>query len=359
MTQTQHMIVSLDWSAIELVIVGEMSGDPEFFKAFGQLPHEDLHTGATVSVLGVEMPWLTDGHFQFLKTCQKQSDFLDNYSLQPDQCTRLFTNLKGEALEPMKARGYWRTEVGKGANFNYWYSGWLHTIGTRLGWGMSTTALATDLYRQRFAEAEQWRLEMINHAQLYGFVQLPDGHRRFRYEATQEWMDYFKAKWPNEPNLNPIIHEVARRIHKRAHNQAINALVQGTCATIMKRSILTMRERLKELGWGPELARFLIPIHDEKVYSVHPLLVPDFIRVCREVMITHPTLFPTLKLEATPAVGVTFEPWHAKKAPMGQVELFEPPEEIVGKERAGKPLNDNGIMEVVAYLQDQQRRLAA
>lgn len=359
MIDHEHLLVSIDWSAIELVIIGELSKDPEFFKAFGQRPHEDLHTGATVSVLGVEMPWLTEEQFKSLKQLKKSTDFIDSYSLQPEHTTRLFTNLKGEELDPKGAVKYWRTEIGKGANFNYWYSGFLSTIGQRMGWNISKTGLATDLYRERFAVAEEWRVDQIHFLQQHGYVQLPDGHRRFRHEATDEWMAWFKAKWPEDPQLNPIVHEIARRIQKRSYNQGINALVQGTCATIMKRTILRVQAKLKELGWGPELARFLIPIHDEKVFSVHPMLIVDFIEICRGTMLDHQDLFPTLALDASPAVGVTFEPWDAKKAPMGQVELFEPPAEIVGEARAGKILDDDGVREVVDYLCAQRRKLAA
>lgn len=349
---TDHLIVSLDWSAIELVIIGELSQDPEFFKAFGQLPHEDLHSGATVSVLGVEMPWLTDAQFKSLKGMRDVTEFYDTHGVDPDQCKRLFTNFKGETMAPSGAHKFWRTEVGKGANFNYWYSGFLHTIGERMGWNMDKTSTATQLYRERFEVAEDWRVELINSGRDNGWVQLPDGHKRFRYEATFQWMEDFKNKWPRDPLLDPIVHEIARRIHKRAHNQLVNAVVQGTCATIMKRSILNMRRELAEKGWTDKEARFLIPIHDEKVWSVRADLVPEFVTHCREVMITHPDIFPTLKLEATPAVGVTFEPWDPKKAPKGQVELFEPPAEIVGQERAGKPLDEAGIAEVVSYLVD-------
>ena len=41
-------------------------------------------------------------------------------------------------------------------------------------------------------------------------------------------------------------------------------------------------------------------------------------------MITHPDLFKKCKLDASPAVGVTFEPW-GKSAPMGQVERVSNP----------------------------------
>ena len=66
-------------------------------------------------------------------------------------------------------------------------------------------------------------------------------------------------------------------------------------------------------------------------------------------MITHPDLFKKCKLDASPAVGVTFEPW-GKSAPMGQVELFEPPAEIVGKDKENTRLDQAGIRTVCDYL---------
>jgi hypothetical protein len=286
-----------------------------------------------------------------MRQLAKWEDFLTTFGVTSGDCKRLMTNLKGEPIpEPGKARGYWRTEIGKGANFNYWYSGWLHTVGQRLGWGMSTTGNATELYRDRFAVAEEWRIDTIMHGQANGWIQLPDGHRRFRYEATQEWMDWFKGKWPNDRLLEPIVHEIARRISKRAQNQLVNSLVQGTCATIMKRTILKARERINLP------ARFMMPIHDEKVWSVHHKVVAEFISILKECMLDHDDLFPTLKLDASPAVGVTFEPWHPEKAPTGQVELSEPPKEL-GLGTAA--LNDDGIRAVVDYLRHGQMRLAA
>jgi DNA polymerase I-like protein with 3'-5' exonuclease and polymerase domains len=346
-----HLIVSLDWSSIELVIIGELSKDPEFFKAYGQLPHQDLHTGATTSVLGVELPWLTDDHFHAMRRLRSWDDFFQTFGVDAKDCKRLMTNLVGEAIpDPGKARGFWRTEIGKGANFNYFFSGWLHTVGQRMGWSMQTTANAVDLYRDRFHVAEEWRVDTILQGQQNGWVQLPDGQRRFRYEAMQEFSDWFKIKWPDDKSLEPIVHEIARRISKRAQNQLVNSLVQGTCATIMKRSILRMREHL-----GKD-ARFMIPIHDEKVYSVHWELVPDFIAVANQVMCEHRDIFPTLKLDTSAAIGMTFEPWHPVKAPFGQIELNEPPAELgLGESR----LNDEGIRAVVDYLRNSKMRMAA
>lgn len=349
-----HLIVSVDWSSIELVIIGELSKDPEFFKAYGQRPHGDLHTGAAASVLGIDMPWITEEMIKGLKRHQAWADFFDAYSIDPNDAKRLVTNVKGEPITtPPAANKVWRTVAGKETNFNYWYSGFLTTTGQKMGWSLSKTSGATDLYRNRFKKAEEWRVGMIDFVRAHGFVELPDGHRRFRYEATYQWMDEFKGKWPNDPELKDIVHEIARRIHRRAHNQAINALVQGTCATIMKRTILRMRALLAANGMD---ARFMIPIHDELVFSAHWSIVPEFIRLLRETMLEHKDIFPTLALDASPAVGVTFEPWDAVKAPLGQIELFEPPAELgLGTDR----LDDDGIRQVVDYLRHGRMKLAA
>ena len=350
-----HVIVSLDWSAFELVIIGELSKDPEFKKAFGQVPHQDMHAGAAADVLRVEMEWLTEDMFKALKRMEHASEFYSAYSVTEANAQRLFTNLKGEPMDPGKANKYWRTEVGKGSNFNYWYSGWLTTVGERMGWSFQKMANATDLYRNRFMVAEQWRLDTILHGQMYGWVELPDGHRRFRYEAMDEWMQVFEAKWPSAHELDPIVHEICRRINKRAGNQLVNAMVQGTNAFVIKRSILRCKERFAEMGWTKREARFALPIHDEKVWSVHRELVPEFISVARDVMMSHDDIFPTLKLDATPSIGLTFEPWDAKKARYGQVELFEAPKlDFLDPSKIGGRLNDNETREVINYLYHQR-----
>jgi hypothetical protein len=50
------------------------------------------------------------------------------------------------------------TPVGKGANFNYWYSGSLSTVGMNLGWSPDEMWEAVDRYRSRFPLAEAWRV---------------------------------------------------------------------------------------------------------------------------------------------------------------------------------------------------------
>ena len=74
----------------------------------GGLAQAAEHLGRTPSAISLQMKRLKDwDEFPALENVE-----------------RLKTNLKGEPIKsPSEAMKYWRTEVGKGANFNYWYSG--------------------------------------------------------------------------------------------------------------------------------------------------------------------------------------------------------------------------------------------
>ncbi|MDH7796469.1 MULTISPECIES: DNA polymerase [unclassified Beijerinckia] len=359
--EEDHVIVSIDWSGIELVEIGEFSGDREFIKAFGQLPHEDLHGGSAADILRVELPFMSLDVFKKLRAHDAWGDYADDIGVKLEDLKRIQNNLKGEVLEPKKAYGYWRTEIGKGANFNYWYSGWLATIGERMGWDTTKTADATDAYRARFPEAEAWRVGLIEEVQSRGYITLPDGQRYTRYESTNQWFDEWCRKFITDTHLTDLanFHEVmrwiGRKIAKRGGNQSVNAYIQGTCATIAKRSILSIEDKLIVPKWRKD-ARFLAPIHDEVLFSVHREIAPQFITQARDVMITHPDLFQKCKLDASPSVGLTFAPWTKDKARLGQVELFEPDAEIVGEARAGKRLDEAGYKEVIDWLFEERAK---
>ncbi len=344
--EEDHLVVGRDWSSVELVEIGDFSGDPEFAKAFGQIPYEDLHSGAAADVLSIP-----ENLFRGLK----KTDF---DASQIDQ--RWLFNLKGEQMSPSKAYKYWRTEVGKGANFNYWYSGALSTIGQKLGWTPEQMWDATDRYRTRFRVAEEWRVDRINEAVMNGFVTLPDGHRRVKFECTNEWAELMRQKF--KPYQDQGIYNFAelmiRRISSRAKNQIINSLIQGSCATLAKRSIIRINAAIKERGLR---ARFLIPIHDELVYSVHKDDVIEFLRISGEIMTDHPDIIKTLKLHSTAAIGRTFEPFDAVKVPYGQIELDEAPEvDWLPKEYHYQSLPEEHIQTVIDYLMEApQMRMAA
>ena len=302
-----HLIISADWSAIELLIIGELSGDESFYEAYGQLPHTDLHAKAAAGCLGYSIE-----HF-------KQ---LDDYKKL-------------------------RKEVGKGANFNYWYSGALGTVGERLGWSSKVMWDKVDGYRNTFYKGEMWRTGTIKQVRASGEVELPDHHKRYRFEATSQWRQLMLQKFYVHGTEVGVFGEVAvKKIQTRAGNQAVNADVQGTCATLAKRSIINMNNEIVTCDYD---ARFAFPVHDELVFSVHKDNVLAFSKTLKRVMCDFPDLFKRLKLDATVAIGRNFAPYDKDKNPFGQVELDELNMEIEGLEYGSK-LDDTGINKVIDYM---------
>lgn len=351
-----HFIVGADWSAVELVAIGEQSRDPEFIKAFGQRPHQDLHAGAAAAILAVEVPDLTETSFRALKGISAE----DAKHLP----ARLVTDLKGQPIAHDKIFGYWRTSVGKVANFSYWFSGWLYDIGISMGWDQEKTARAVENYTSRFQTAVDWRSNVISQVQRDGYVTLPDHHRYVRYEATPEWYQQWMAKFPIAPahaqllaNYRHVVEYMGKKIQKRAFNQTVNALIQGSCAGLAKRSIIRMRDKIKAKGWTDREVRFMLLVHDEMIYSVHKDIVVEFVPILLEAMCDHPELFKYCKLDAAPSIGYSFAPWTEEKYRLGQVELFELPKLIL-PEQKDRYANDN-VELAMDWLQNERRKLAA
>ncbi len=345
------LVISLDWSAFELVIIGEQSGDKNFVKCYAQRPHLDLHAGAAADILSVSVPGLTEDAFNLLKSATSWEHYQELTNL--DDIRRLKRSLKQETLEPSKARGYWRTEIGKGANFNYWYSGWLSTVGERMGLSQDQTAEATERYRARFPEAEEWRLNIQREGAIKGWTELPDGHRRWKWEATEDWHNAF---WPKIPSLHQgvdrVKREIIKRIQRRAKNQLVNARVQGTNAFIAKRTIL----RLLSDPYFP--ARLMMPVHDELVFSCHKSQAYDVIQTIWTAMVDHLDVFKLTKLDATASFGFNYEPWHPTKQLLGQIEMHEAPAaEFVRPETVGKTMSREEVEESIRWLSSTRARL--
>lgn len=309
--EDDHVVVSIDWSQIELVEIGDFSRDPGFFDAYGALPYKDLHWKAVADMFDITVA---------------------EAKARPD----------GKSL---------RTKVGKGANFNYWYSGALSTVGEAMGWSSDVMWEKTQKYRDTFPVAEQWRIDLIAEAREKGYITLPDGHRRNKFEATYAWQSLWRDRWAEVSgqgfqNFGSIF---VKSITNRAGNQIVNSMIQGSCATLAKRSILRVRQMIKDKGLR---ARFMIPIHDELVFSVHRDDVVEFLTLTKHLMCDHKDIIQTLPIDATASIGRTFEPYHPTKAPLGQVELDEAPvlEGYLPAELEGTRLGHEHIQNVINYL---------
>lgn len=346
-----HVYVGVDWSQVELVLIGEESKDPGFHAAYGQIPYNDLHLGAAASAIKVYYPTFTEYELKDMRT-----DNVERVDALKQQYPQAFINpVKGIQLDGKKAYKFWRGEAGKNSNFGYWYSGSLMTVQEKLGWTTDQMWKATENYRSRFPVAEQWRQNTIEEVKMDGYVTIFDHHRRVRLEATTWWKQTMMAKWSSygNPALTAFGELMTTRIAKRAGNQAVNAKIQGGCATLAKRSIIKLVQIIEDEGWD---ACFIMPIHDELVFSVHKDQAVAFSERIKEVMCDHPDLVVWLKLDGTASIGLTLEPYHPEKAPTGQIELDEAPvlDGYITPEWEGKALPMELRQRVVDYLFEQE-----
>lgn len=311
----EHVIISLDWSQVELVLIGELSGDPEFEACYSSVPYEDLHAVAAAP-LAAKMDGVP-------------------YTLE-----------QFKALDKKVYKKH-RTELGKGSNFEYWYSGGLWTLATKLKLSFDDAKELAQRYADKFHVAEAWRKGVIMDTALNGHIELPDGTRRVRFESTAEWKRLMQSFFAGHPAVKAFGDQVIRKIQTRSGNQAVNALIQGSCATLAKRSA----ERIiKECAKRGIRVRFMMPIHDELVWSVHNEDVIEFLKVARQCMTNHPDIISKLVLDCTASIGNTFRPYDKEKAPFGQIELDELPLEFcITTEEEGRATEEE-IKAVVDYL---------
>jgi DNA polymerase I-like protein with 3'-5' exonuclease and polymerase domains len=309
----EHVLVSADWSAVELVIIGDYSNDPKFRKAYGQRPHEDLHKEAVVGLMG-----LTD----------------EEYENNPN-------------------KKQLRTDIGKPANFGYWYSGALGTTGEALGWSSDFMWEMVEKYRTTFSVAEEWRVTTINEARELGYVELPDHHRRDRFEATTEWVNVMRMKFDTyrDPGIAAFGELVIKKINRRAGNQCVNAKVQGLGGSLAKRAMIRMDDMIRSKGYR---ARFYLLVHDELIYSVPRSQVIDFCDDFYEVMIDDAGLMKNLKLDSSLAIGKTLQAWNPKSSTNGQVELMEMQKGLpcISEDRYGKRATREERKAILDYILD-------
>lgn len=306
--EDDHVILAPDFSAIELVILGGYSNDANFLEAYGQRPHQDLHS-RTGALMG-------------------------GYTLEE------FNQLPNKKELRRQAKIF---------NFSYWYSGSLRTAGGLLGWEEDKMYEMTDVYKASFPEAEQWRLDLINKVKRQGFVQLPDGLIRYRYEATQEWYDLMLMKF-ERLGIPEFGKSCLRRIQARASNQSTNALIQGLCATLLKRKMQrAMFQDIPKLGLR---ARLMFPCHDELVTSVHRDDLFKFKDYIYNLMIDSEGIFDNVKIDSSLAMGRNYLAWSVDKNPRGLIELNELDKGLpcVSESKLGLRATDEDTAAVLEYL---------
>lgn len=341
-----HVVISADWSAIELVLIGDFAGGQGGFKPiYGQLPYGDMHSGSAVDCLSIKaMPGLTEAEFKEFK-----------FGNNPNN--RVLRDFSGRDLTPQDFHKWARgTAIGKGINFGYWYSGACSSVANNAGLTDTEHWELVDKYRERFPEEERWRVATQDEASMNGFITLPDGHQRNRFECTQPWRQAMLAKFSAlsaDPHLTAYAETALKRIQARGRNQVVNAMIQGTCATLAKRSLLKIKKACEDAGinFGVDV-RLMMPVHDELVFSVHREVVLQFIPIFRACMADHQDIVKHFPLNCTVAMGRTFRPFDENHPHLSQIELDEAQviDGIVPKELKGTKLDDDKVAELLEWM---------
>jgi DNA polymerase I-like protein with 3'-5' exonuclease and polymerase domains len=303
------VILAPDFSAIELVIIGGYSDDPAFIAAYGQRPHADLHSQTAAFMTGVSLE-------EFLKLPNKKQI---------------------------------RNEVGKPSGFGYFYSGSLNTVGRTLEWDRDKIQEMTERFRTGYATAEQWRVDTINRAKIQGYVELPDHLRRYRFESTAMWADMMQGKF-DRFNVSDFGKQCIRKIQNRSGNMAVNAGVQGLCATYAKRKLY--RAMFKDFPRLGLRARVMTLVHDELVVSVHRDDVMKAKDYLYELMIDGEGIFDNVVIDSSMAMGRNYLAFNLEKNPKGLVELMEMDKYVpcIEPSRWGQKATDNEVGLILDYM---------
>ncbi len=303
------VIIAPDFSAIELVIIGGYSNDTNFVEAYGHRPHRDLHT----------------------------------------KTAALMSEMSVKDFKKLPNAKQIRTDLGKPSNFGFWYSGSLRTVGATLGWDDNKIWQMSDIYRAGFAEAEEWRVGTINTVKRQGYVELPDHLRRYRFEATGLWAEMMQGKF-DHLSVSDFGRQCIRRIQARAGNQAVNALVQGLCATYAKRKLY--RAMFKDIPRLGLRARVMTLVHDELVVSVHRDDVFKAKDYLYELMIDGEGIFDNVVIDSSMAMGRNYLAFNPEKNPKGLVELMEMDKGLpcISKDRWEKKATDEETGLILDYM---------
>jgi DNA polymerase I len=200
-----HVLITADYSQIELRLLAHLSRDPNLIEAFRR--GEDIHTAVAAQIHGVPL----------------------------DQVTR-------------EQRG-----GAKMVNFGIVYGITPFGLARRLGIDEKAAAEIITGYKKRFAGITTFLEECIDQARRFGCVETMLRRRR------------------------PILGIEARNPAERslAERMAINSVVQGSAADLIKLAMIDLHGRLSPHashwrgGGPPELAevRMLLQIHDELVFE--------------------------------------------------------------------------------------------
>ena len=188
------VLVSADYSQIELRVLAHLTGDAVLTHAF--LNNEDPHRQIAA---------------------------------------RLFSKPEDDVT-------YDERQIGKKINFSIIYGLTPYGLSQDLGISLKDARTYVEQYFAHYPSVKPWMERVEMQAREFGYVETLFGRRRYVSGLSES---------------NKIVYEAARRA-------AINTVVQGTAADIIKMAMIHVDQKLREQNNG---ARMLLQIHDELLFE--------------------------------------------------------------------------------------------
>lgn len=243
--RNEDIIVSVDWSQVELRMAAHLSQDPKLLDAYRT--GKDLHTVSGTNILSCSFD-------------------------------EMLARIRAGDPEAKKAR-----QKGKTLNFAALY-------------GASAKRLAKfDLLDCSPAEAEAF---LMAHKA---------GYSGYFYDYWNECVQfatknlYIKTLFGRVRRL-PDLQSPIKAIRAQATNKVVNSVVQGSCSELMKLAMVTLDN--ENLLYNEGIS-FIGPIHDEFVFSMNSKVAGNYIPKIVEIMERTPKGF-SVPLEASVSVGLNF-----------------------------------------------------
>ncbi len=218
------LLLTADYSQIELRILAHYTGDPALTRAFAE--DHDIHRVVAARIFKVDE----------------------------------------SAVDSSMRR------VAKTVNFGVIYGLSPFGLAARLGITQAEAAAFIDAYFQEYAGVDAFITRTLESALATGRVETILGRRR------------------------PIngIKSTTGRVRNLAERTAVNTVIQGSAADLIKRAMLAADRRIRDAELG---ARMLLQIHDELVFEAPEAEVPALASLVRDAMTTALDLDVPLKVD--------------------------------------------------------------
>ncbi|HEX3449426.1 MAG TPA: DNA polymerase, partial [Isosphaeraceae bacterium] len=218
------LLLTADYSQIELRVLAHYSADPALFRAFAN--DLDIHKAVAARIFGVAETAVDDS----------------------------------------------MRRVAKTVNFGVVYGLSAYGLASRLGISQTEAATFIESYFQEYAGVDRFITQTLEFAQAKGYVATLLGRRR------------------------PIngIKSTTGRTRNLAERTAINTVIQGSAADLIKRAMTMLDQELRTHKFE---ARMLLQIHDELVFEAPAAELPRLADLVNRVMTSALHLSVPLKVD--------------------------------------------------------------